>query len=83
MSSNNLIIDGHHRYISSLITGFDIEVVTDYPEPNDVNEINWNTVQFLEEDWDSPSKIEMWNEEDAVYNDMNIQVLRDLLNEKA
>ena len=50
MSSNNLIIDGHHRYISSLITGFDIEVVTDYPEPTDVNEINWNTVQFLEED---------------------------------
>jgi len=38
VSLDNLIVDGHHRYISSLLSDFDIEIVSNYPKPSVVND---------------------------------------------
>lgn len=79
VSSENLIVDGHHRYISSILTNFEIELVSNYPKPGILNDFNWNTVDFLEDDWDSPAKIKMLNEEDARYNGMEIEDVESII----
>jgi len=83
VSSDNLIINGHHRYISSILSGYKIEEVPNYPEPSVLNEFDWNTVEFAEDDWDSPSKIKMLNELDAKYNGMKVGDIEEILSAKA
>ena len=79
VSSDELIIDGHHRYIASLLADYSIEVVSDYPKPTKVNEIDWKTVDFVDDDWDAESKIKMLNEQDARYNGMKIEEIEGIL----
>ena len=81
--SDHWIIDGHHRYISSILSSYDIEAVTDYPKPHVLNEIDWADVEFVEDDWDTPAKVKMLNGLDAEHNGMEIEDIEDILNEKA
>jgi len=72
VGTDNVIIDGHHRYIGALLSNYPIESVENYKKPSYVNVYSWNDVEFIEEDYDSASKIRMWNEKDARYNGMEI-----------
>jgi len=77
--SEDLIVDGHHRYIASILSNFELGVVHDYPAPSKTNEIEWKNVEFTEDDWDSASKIRMLNEIDAKYNNMDIADVQSII----
>ena len=53
---NNLICDGHHRYIASILANFPLERI-----PGTVTSattaVHWESVTFEEEDWDTAAKI--------------------------
>lgn len=82
VSSDKLIIDGHHRYVSSILCDSPIEEVSNYPKPSNLNEFDWDAVEFVDEDWDTPSKVKMLNEEDAKYNGMEIADIADMLTKR-
>lgn len=77
--SEGLIIDGHHRYISSHLADFDIEVIYGYPSPSKPNDYKWSDVQIMEEDWDTEVKIKVLNEEDARYNNLTIEDIIEMI----
>jgi hypothetical protein len=78
---DNLIIDGHHRYLSALIMNFEIgKVMTNSTSATKL--IAWDAIQFDEEDWDTSAKISHLNDLDAKYNGLEIEFVRQItLNE--
>ncbi len=74
---DNLIIDGHHRYLSSLITNFSIGQVPS-PKTAATKQVEWNVVEFDENDWDTPLKIAHLNEQDAIYNGLDIEFMKQI-----
>lgn len=76
---NNLICDGHHRYIASMLANFPLERI-----PGNITSataaVPWESVIFEEEDWDTSAKIKMLNEQDADYNNIAIERIVELLN---
>jgi len=74
---DDLIIDGHHRYLSSLITDFEIGQVFNH-KTSATKPIEWNIVEFDENDWDTPSKILHLNEQDAIYNGLDIEFVKQI-----
>lgn len=75
---DNLIIDGHHRYISALIVGIDIGKVFSH-KTTATKPIDWSLVQFDENDWDTPSKISHLNEQDARYNNLDVEFVKQII----
>ena len=74
---DNLIIDGHHRYLSSLIVGFNIGQVLSH-KTSGTKPVEWNVVEFDENDWDTVSKISHLNEQDAIYNGLDIEIVKQI-----
>jgi hypothetical protein len=74
---DNLIIDGHHRYLSSLITKVDIGNILSH-KTSATKSIEWKDIEFDENDWDTPSKILYLNEQDAFYNGLNIEFMKQI-----
>ena len=72
---NSTIIDGHHRYIASLLADYEIEKFESIRSVAKMN-IEWNLVKITEEDWDTTSKIEKLNIEDANYNGITLEELQ-------
>ncbi len=74
----NLICDGHHRYLASLLAHFPIDRI-----PANISSattvVHWESVIFEEEDWDTSAKINMLNEQDAKYNNISIEKIVELL----
>jgi hypothetical protein len=62
---DKLIIDGHHRYIASLLAGYEIERV---PSIRSIakKETAWELVELIEEDWYTAARIRHLNELDAL-----------------
>ncbi|MEO6232377.1 MAG: hypothetical protein ABJB11_03760 [Ferruginibacter sp.] len=75
---SNLICDGHHRYIASIFAKFPLEKI-----PGNITSattaVHWESVIFEDEDWDTPAKINMLNEQDAAYNGIAIEEIVALL----
>lgn len=73
-----MIINGHHRYIASLLSGCSIE---NYPweKAPSIDVVQWPNVTLIEEDWDTVAKLLKHNEDDAKYNDISIEELEELL----
>ncbi len=74
----NIICDGHHRYIASLLSNFSVERIPGIMSPS-ATAIDWQSVLFEEEEWDTPAKIKLLNEQDARYNKISIEKITDLL----
>lgn len=76
--AGDIIIDGHHRYIASLLANFQLErnpsITT---SATFVTE--WLSVDFVEEDWDTKAKIQWLNERDAAYNNVTVEGIEELL----
>jgi hypothetical protein len=75
---DNLICDGHHRYLASVLADVSLDIIPGMKTAATIP-INWKSVAFDEEDWDTPAKIKMLNEQDAVFNDMAIEKIVELL----
>lgn len=75
---NNLICDGHHRYIASLLANFNIERI-----PTSITSattfVSWASVLFEDDDWDTQAKINMLNEQDAIYNNVTVERIVEIL----
>jgi hypothetical protein len=74
---NNLICDGHHRYLASCLAQCAIEQTASISTSL---AIDWKSIDFDEEDWDTEAKIRVLNEQDANYNDIPMEKLVELLN---
>lgn len=75
---NNLICDGHHRYVASLLASFHLERIAG-SSTSATAVVQWEAVIFEDEDWDTPAKINMLNEQDAAYNNIPIEQIVELL----
>lgn len=69
--SGDLIIDGHHLYIASLLAGAKMEIVP-WKSTSATLPVSWHNVSLVLEDWDTEAKIQMLNEEDALHNGLDI-----------
>jgi hypothetical protein len=69
---NGCICDGHHRYIASVLAGYQID-----QQPGVLasayQKISWKDVIFDHDDWDTFAKIRMLNEHDAVFNNLSVE----------
>ncbi len=75
---DNLIIDGHHRYLASRLANVELDrVMSSITSATQITE--WNLIDYVNEDWDTQAKIKMLNEEDAEYNKLPIDKIVDLL----
>ena len=75
---DGLICDGHHRYMASLLASVSLET-RPYLKTSATIVVPWDSVSFEEQDWDTPAKIDMLNEDDAAYNEIEIKTLLKLL----
>jgi hypothetical protein len=75
---NNVICDGHHRYVASLLANFPLDKLPGKTTSATVV-VDWKLVEFEQEDWDTEAKIRMWNEHDAEFNNIPIEKVIDLL----
>jgi hypothetical protein len=75
--NENNIIDGHHRYLSSVIAEVNINKVG-CPKPSLINCYNWNEVDFVYEEWDTKSKINYMNELDAKYSGIPLIIMTEI-----
>lgn len=76
----NIVCDGHHRYIVSLLAGKELQK-TPGVTTSATKIVDWNAVRFDEDDWDTEAKIKMLNEQDAAFNNIPIKELLALLRE--
>lgn len=76
----NLVIDGHHRYISSLLAEIEIGKIKSL-KSSATKECKWNDIEFDENDWDTISKIQYLNQRDAEYNHVDIETINDIISE--
>jgi hypothetical protein len=74
---DNLVVDGHHRYLSSLIMDVEIGSVSSH-KTSATKAANWLDMEFDENDWDTESKILHLNEQDARYNGLDIEFLKQI-----
>ncbi len=71
------IVDGHHRYVCSILSEIEIGI-NDWPIPSTAVNCNWNDVIINEEDYEDAEMILKHNIRDAELNDVDISVLNDL-----
>ena len=74
---DNLIIDGHHRYLSSILTGYNIGHILSN-KTSSTKPVKWSNIEFDENDWDTASKIAHLNELDAIYNELDIEFVKQI-----
>ena len=68
---DTLIIDGHHRYVSSLLANIKLDKVKSSKTTATIV-YEWKDVEFVEEEWDTVDKIKRLNELDAEFNNVSI-----------
>jgi hypothetical protein len=69
---DNCIIDGHHRFVSSILAEIKINEAKSSKTSATI-EYKWKSVEFVEEEWDTPEKIQRLNELDAEFNNIPIE----------
>lgn len=72
------IIDGHHRYLASLLAAKTLET-SPTGKSSAAIVTKWSEVVLISEDWDTVAKIHMLNVIDANYNGIGVDDLTELL----
>lgn len=72
-----LIIDGHHRYVSSLLANIKLDKAKSSKTSATI-QYDWTEVEFVEEEWDTEDKITRLNELDAEFNNMSLEKIIEL-----
>lgn len=62
-----LIIEGHHRYLASQLANYDLGRDLTL-KPSKTIAIDGDTIEYTNDEWDTPARIKMLNEEDEKYN---------------
>jgi hypothetical protein len=65
--ADDIIIDGHHRYLASLFANVKLDRAPSI-KTSAKNVTAWHSVVLVDEDWDTEAKIRMFDELDAKYN---------------
>ena len=73
----NLIIDGHHRYIASIMAEVPLELIPSN-KTSATTIIEWSQILLDSEDWDTTAKINMLNAIDAEFNNISFEKLDEL-----
>ncbi|EIJ38950.1 hypothetical protein JoomaDRAFT_1952 [Galbibacter orientalis DSM 19592] len=68
---DTLIINGHHRYISSLLANIKLDEAKS-SKTSATNEYDWKDVDFVKEEWDTEDKIRRLNQLDAEFNNITL-----------
>lgn len=78
VSNTGLIINGHHRYIASLLAKKNINI---FPATENINQqkYDWNELILSRNDFDSKSQIKYHNYNDAQRNKIKLEELEILL----
>jgi hypothetical protein len=74
----NLIIDGHHRYIASIVANYKLGVVP-YPSTSATRSTFWREVSLDMNDWDTTAEILKHNKYDALYNSIDLSEISKIL----
>ncbi|AWK07271.1 hypothetical protein HYN56_24785 [Flavobacterium crocinum] len=77
---DHLVIDGHHRYLSSLLAQIEIGTIKTL-KTSATKEYKWDEVEFDENDWDTNHKIQYLNEKDAAYNELDVEIVNRIISE--
>jgi tRNA A37 threonylcarbamoyladenosine dehydratase len=76
---DDIIIDGHHRYVASVLAKVGIERVESLK--SSATEITaWHEVIFDVEDWDTENQIRAYHEIDAQFNEISLSEILNKLN---
>jgi hypothetical protein len=75
---DQLICDGHHRFVASLMANYPIEVSAGIKTSATI-QYKWQDVVLEEGDWDTPLGIKEWNKRDAHFNGLSFTELMALL----
>ncbi|RFM26439.1 hypothetical protein DXN05_19610 [Deminuibacter soli] len=73
----DVISNGHHRYIASLLAEYEIGKVPGVVSKNVV--IGWESVVFEEEEWEEPDQIHEFNVQDAAESGISLEIIMGLL----
>jgi hypothetical protein len=75
---DGLLIDGHHRYVASILAGVKIER---FPSSKNHSQIsyNWDDVILKTNEYDSPSQIKYHNFNDAKRNGTTLEEVKKIL----
>ena len=76
--SNNIIIDGHHRYLASKIASVKLQKIY-FPELKYINATSWHEIFIDETDWDTIEEVRNHIQKDAKYNKISVEKLLSLL----
>ena len=68
-----IIVNGHHRYLASLLAGTEVEQTVG-GRPN-YQVIDWKFIEICDEDWDTPAKLLMINQADADFNNLSLETI--------
>lgn len=74
----SLIINGHHRYICSLLLKKEIEA-NPWPRPSVIAQYKWNEVDVEIKDWDSIEEIKEYNKNDAQRTGCDVEIFNRLI----
>ena len=77
--ADDLIIDGHHRYIASILANKDIAQFR-WPKNHNQSIFEWRDVTLTSLDYDKPSQIQYHNFNDAKRNGKDVQDIEEILN---
>ncbi len=75
--NDSRIVDGHHRYVCSILSETEIGI-NDWPIPSSAINCNWAAVIINEDDYEDAEMIQKHNLRDAELNDVDISILNDL-----
>lgn len=75
---NSSIINGHHRYICSLLSKKTIKI-NPWSSPSEISQYEWADVEVDENDWESISTIKEHNSKDAQRTGCKVEVFNILL----
>jgi len=76
---NDIICDGHHRYVASKLTG---KPVNESPNllTSATSIADWFSVEIVNEDWDSVEEIANFNQIDADFNGLTVERVIEIVN---
>jgi hypothetical protein len=75
---DDIICDGHHRFIAAMLAGYNLDVVN-WTSTSATTIISWETVSFDEKDWDTPEEVYQINLRDAEYNSIPVEEILAML----
>jgi hypothetical protein len=75
---NDKIIDGHHRYLASLLANKQVSILP-YLKTSATLVVEWQNILLIQEDWDSEEMIKELNESDAKFNNLSLSEITELI----